>query len=151
MTGGWGPAGITAPNVNLPLVNLVIPAGGQVKRHMFRASMIQGFKTSFTWSSVLPWAIAFNVTISAGQYSPRTVFSTIRDIPYTLGTFSELGVANYEQYFHGGDNEFGWDEKSTYGTATGPGMTWTLTASGRSSTSSVNLGVTGQFAVLYYL
>lgn len=149
VTAGWGPTGLTAPNVNLPLLDLTIPAGAEIVRYQFRGTAVQGFKTAFTWSSIGVWALNIKVAFVGGTYAGRQILYTIRDIPYSVTAYTELGVANYVQFLHGGDNEFGFNQKCNYGRKTSPASTLRLTCFGMSNTSSVSCAVYGQFAALY--
>lgn len=111
-------------------MDLAIPAGGTLHRFLVRGVRITGFSQGNNPNRVVPLSLVMTVDIVAGQYSPRNIYRTSRAIPFEFSAVqtSISPDKEYTQYVLAGDNECGINEKTAYGTSSGPGMTIRLAA-----------------------
>jgi len=140
-------------------VNLVVPAGGTMKRFQLRGCNVLGYSEQTNRNALHPLVWTSLVEIIGGGYGTRTIYQTTRRIPMDLvGVYNSLALpgptAQYAQYVSAGDNELGFNKRCSYGLRTGPGFTVRYTSAifdypGGSGTPTGPVSFT--FAVLYYL
>lgn len=109
--------------INIGDVDLVVPAGGIVKRFLLRQVSITGYVQGFNYNSLTPLRMLMSVNIIAGEYAPRDIYLTHRRVPSDYVGLYDIVDRNYTQYVNGGDLELGFNQRASYGTAGGPGMT----------------------------
>lgn len=153
LTGGVSVSG--AVPLTTQTVNAVIPAGGIIKRFQLRNCNIAGYNTGLddTYRRIGAWSE--QVSFTAGPMINRVIYSSTRMIPQQASNFVNTGVPVHEYYVNAGDNEMAFNQRCSYGLASGP--TQTLTFVGRyiieagSSSGTLQGNFQFTFAVLYYL
>jgi hypothetical protein len=108
----------------LAAVNLDVPAGATMKKFLMRQIAVTGIQNSTDWNGVGPLRMTMGVDIVSGEYAPRQLFLTSRRIPSEfVGVVGGIPPNDeYFQYISAGDNELGFSEQCSYGTAGGPGF-----------------------------
>lgn len=105
--------------------DLAIPAGGIIKRFLLRGVRVQGTGTGAAFNRVAPIYAFQTVDLIAGEYGAHNLFMTVRRVPSDYVALYDSTTAEriYTQYIMGGDNELGFNQRCSYGTRGGPGMT----------------------------
>ena len=153
LTGGVSVSGVVP--IATQTTNVVLPAGATIKRFQLRNANIAGYNSGVdtTWRRV--GAFSEQVSFTAGPMINRIIYSSIRRVPFNVTAFFAAAVPVFDYYVNAGDNELAFNQRCSYGLASGP--TQTLTFTGRyiieAGSSSGNLIGNFQysFAVLYYL
>lgn len=149
-----------AGNNTLPDCQVTIPAGGTLKRFMVNGPQFMAFYSGNDVNKIQNVRSQFNVTLGGGQYAGREIFSCVRAHPQqVVGIYDSSqgpGFGRvYSQWQCVGQLELGFNEKCSYGLATGPSFTVTLasrilTQNGQGPLYLLgNYGLT--FRCLYYL
>ncbi len=96
-----------------------IPAGGIVKRFQLRNCLFHAKNFSNTFTNVFGLSIDMTVQFTSGPNNGRIIYKGKRDIPlqYGINVGSISGV--YTGIWHAGDNELGFNQRCSYGLATG--------------------------------
>ena len=139
-------------------VPLTIPAGSTLKRFLVRRVVLDGYSTSGDYRGNTPPSLYLDVKFTAGHYLNRYIYRTCRGIPFQQSSLFDVVLGNqyYTNYYWGGDNEFGINERCSYGKVGYPAMTLSLQSSwiidspwGITPTASrLHLSLT--FSALYY-
>ncbi len=114
----------------MPHLEIVIPATATMKRMLIAGCSISGFASGNNVNRVCSLWINFTIDIVAGQYFPRNIYETSRRIPTQVVGFHDFATLEriYTVSAQANDNELGVNEKCSYGTTTGPGMTVRLSS-----------------------
>lgn len=109
-------------------MDIAIPATATLHRFLVRGVRITGFSQGNNPNRVVPLSLVMTVDIVSGAYSPRNIFRTSRAIPmYVTAVQTSISPdKEYTQYVLAGDNECSINEKTAYGTSSGPGFTMRL-------------------------
>jgi len=139
-----------------PSLSVNIPAGATMKRFLTNGIQITGVSTGAAFDFVVPMFYGVQVDITAGAYSPRNIYKTTRMLPFQAVTLYDSTTAQriYSNYVSGGDLECAINVKCSYGLASGPGFTVTLSSGIGHAIGALGV-VTGRMAyafhVLYFL
>lgn len=117
---GFSPWQVLSPDLTLN-----VPAGSTLKRFVLHNTNIGAFTTGLNVNQVCSLWVQYDLTISAGQYAGRRIFLTTRAVPHQVVGFHDVLTAArvYTVSAQGGDNELGFNQRCSYGTADGPGFT----------------------------
>lgn len=117
---GFSPFQVLAPELSLN-----IPAGSTLKRFVLHNCNIGAFTTGTDVNRVCSLFAQYTLYISAGQYAGRNLFTTLRRVPHQVVGFHDVLTAQrvYTVSASAGDNELGFNQRCSYGTADGPGFT----------------------------
>lgn len=154
LTGGVSVSG--AVPTATQTTNVSLPAGATVKRFQLRSCNIAGYVSGLDSSYQRVGVWSEDVSFTAGPNINRHIYTSTRVVPMTVSTFVNTGVPVHEYYVNAGDNELAFNQRCSYGLASGGAATLTFT--GRyipqyiGSLSGTLLGnFQYTFAVLYYL
>lgn len=110
-------------------ITLNIPAGAVLKRFVVCKTWMSCYLTTpderGIWDFLLTWTLTYTSTL----YGARILHETSNTVPMAVYTYydSALNSTQPHCYFHGGDREFGFEGKTSYGQSTGPAATLALT------------------------
>lgn len=109
----------------MPDCNITIGAGGTMKKFIVTGTSVSGFTSGTDVNRVCSLYMVFEIDIVAGQYSPRSIFRTMRRVPHQVVAFHDVLTAQrvYTVSAQGNDLELGFNQRCSYGTSDGPGMT----------------------------
>jgi hypothetical protein len=149
-SGAWT-AGTPQPNIDI-----VIPAGATVKRFMLRQVSFSGYATGTDFNSLAPLHYLVSVDIIAGEYSPRNIYLQDRRLPSEFCVYFKTTAVkpDFTQYVGGGDQDLGFNQRCSYGTAGGPGMTFRMASGVFAASGALNNPAgnwNAQFRVLYLI
>ena len=134
---------------------LTLPAGAQMKRFLVKNASFQVTSHGTSQSNQFPWAVTWSVAWTVGPNAGRVIYSTVRDIPMIAAFDTGNVVGVYKVFWHAGDLELGFNQKSTYGKASGVSETLQFTYGFRhdapTDVTNTNGRFTWQCFVLYYL
>lgn len=110
----------TFPNLDIP-----VPAGATMKRFVCLGTKLDGRSSGPGIQFIQPVWLHMTVSIIAGQYFGSTLFRTTRSVKVeAVGLYDSATLERiYTGYYHAGDNEFGFNQRCSYGTGNGPGFT----------------------------
>ena len=146
---------VTGSIMALPDLPLTIPAGGKLVRFQVRSTFTTGWLTGTQASQVAAFYLSQRVHFTSGAYSPRDIFKSSRGIPMAPVAVNPSGSLTdyYDCWFWGGDNEFGVDQRCSYGGPSKPamGLTYTSFIATEDSrfTGTGNFRMATTFAALY--
>lgn len=102
-----------------------IPATATMKRFLLRGARVMATHSGIGFEPINTLFWTASVDIIAGQYSPRNIFKTSRAVPQNIVALYDVVTAQrvYTQYALACDNELSFNERTSYGTSGGPGMT----------------------------
>ena len=153
LTGGIDIVG-AVPNT-LQTTDIVIPAGGTIKRFQLRNTYVSVFNEGTNHNTVHNLYFSENVHFTAGPMTNRVIYQSIRRIPMVTTTFFAAAVPVYDFYAYAADNELGFNQRCSYGLKTGPSQTLRFQCAVHSQPTAYDgtyLGeLTYQFAVLYQI
>lgn len=141
------------PTAQVPAVSL--PAGATVKRFQLRRCYYLASNADHSDSGIFGISMQMQVAFTSGPNSGRIIYQTARDIPFEQTIFVPITGTSRYCFHHAGDNEMGFNERCSYGLASGGAATLAFTYSmvgTRFFTMQNYFGeLVLQFAVLYYL
>lgn len=156
----WNSGGVSISGAipsTLQSTNIVIPAGGVIKKFLTRDWTISAIKegTSIV-GLVRPYYVSQQVVFTAGPNLNRIIYQTNRAVPCQWTAFEAVAVPVFDFMVNAGDNEMAFSQQCSYGKSSGPSQTLTLNTRfipGSGSYAGDLVGGTFQynFAVLYYL
>lgn len=137
--------------------DIVIPAGGVIKKFLTREWTVAAQKQSSTnVGLVRPYYISQRVFFTAGPNINRNIFLSYRRVPTFWTAFEAVAVPVYDFQINAGDDELGFIQECSYGKSSGPSQT--LRFQNRFTPGSGNYAgdltpgtYQYNFAVLYYL
>lgn len=97
---------------------LVVPAGGILKKILFKQCEIRATQSGTDEKGFNVWNMYETVDITAGPNSPRSIFSATRRIPMAPVAYLQGFVNKWACYYNAGDNELGVDQQCSYGKLT---------------------------------
>ena|ERR1700741_95157 len=155
----WLTPGIDAQfNLSLPTAQAFpasLPAGATLKRFMVRQAAFYAKNQSNSFNDTFGMYVNWTVHFTSGPNSGRTIYSTNRDIPVEFG-LNPGSISNvYSAIWHAGDNELGFNERCSYGLASGAAAnlqcSYSIVPSRFSTFTNLFGEFSFQFAALYYL
>lgn len=116
---GFSPFQVLSPDLLLD-----IPAGSTLKRFILHDCNIGAFTSGTDVNRVCSLWANYTLDIISGQYAPRQLFHTTRAVPHQVVGFHDVLTAQrvYTVSAQAGDNELGFNQRCSYGTADGPGF-----------------------------
>ena len=151
-----GGSGAWTAGTPLPPINIIIPPGGIVKRFMLRQCSFSGYAQGTVYNAVAPLHHLCSVDIVSGEYAPRNIYLHDRRLPseFTVYKGATAIFPDFTQFVGGGDQDLGFNQKCSYGTAGGPGMTIRMQATvfraaGNANNPDGNWNT--NFRVLYFI
>lgn len=159
----WLQTGATSPIVSstnaFAGVSLTIPAGGVLKKVIVYDCQMACYLTTPDERGVWPLRVSWLLTYFSTSYPSRPLHETYRGVPMEVYSYydSALNSTQPHAVFHGGDNEFGFQVKCSYGGAGKTSATVQLTGTCNTNAPFVPSGYTIQgvwganMKALYYL
>lgn len=143
---------------SLPTIPLAIPAHCTIRKLVVRNTYLNGHLSATQSAGLGQLFIQQVIQFTSGPYGTRVLRNTQRGCPATAVAVNTAGSLTnyYDIYFWGGDDQFGINEKCSYGSPTAAAMGIELTSllanEGYPGQLAVNPGVrfTSTFAVLFY-
>lgn len=141
------------PTAQAPAISL--PAGATMKRFMVRKTFYQANNNGTGGNNSYDVGIRWQVAFTAGPNNGRVIYSTDRRVPFVSTIFVPIAGSNTYCWWGAGDNELGFNERCSYGLASGAAAAVQATYSAVPTRFAVHSNLFGefgyQFAVLYYL
>lgn len=153
-TGGAFDLSFSNPGIIAP-IDVVVPAGATVKRFLTRDTQCDLIRTGVGFEYASGFYSGAVVQIIAGEYSGRVVYQTARALDCDVTALYDNATLQrvYTCVARAADRELAINQKCSYGTAGGPGMTWRFTT-GVSNMRGITLPFSGHyvltFRLLYY-
>ncbi|HEX3082860.1 MAG TPA: hypothetical protein VHQ86_06485 [Candidatus Saccharimonadia bacterium] len=153
LTGGVDIAG-AVPN-SLQTTNFPLPAGATVKRFQGRNMFVGAYNEGNDHFSIRSLYMSQTVQFTSGPNSGRIIYKSTKRIPFVVSAYFAAAIPVYDGYYSAGDNELGFNQRCSYGLASGPAanlaVQWFIGQERTSYPGTYQGEVFVQFAVLYYL
>lgn len=153
LTGGVDISG-AVPNT-LQTTNLPLPAGATLKRFQGRNMFLGCYNEGNDHTAIRSLFMSQTVQFTTGPNSGRIIYKSTRRIPFVVAEYFAAAIPVYDVYYSAGDNELGFNQRCSYGLASGPAQNlqvqWSI-GQERTTYPGTYIGeVFVQFAALYYL
>lgn len=106
-------------------LDVVIPAGATMKRFILKGTRLTGKHSLADFEKVNVVYQNSTVDVIAGQYNGRSLYRTTRRVPMEVTALYDSTTLEriYTSYYSAGDQDLGFNVRTSYGTADGPGFT----------------------------
>lgn len=137
--------------------DIVVPAGGVIKKFLTRGWTVAAQKQSSTnVGLVRPYYIFQKVYFTAGPNINRVIYSSNRRVPTFWTAFEAVAVPVYDFQINAGDVELAFNQECSYGKSSGGSQTLRFQNAFFPGSGSYAGDLTAgtyqyNFAVLYYL
>ena len=100
--------------------SVTIPAGGVLKKFVVYNTFLDCYLTTPDERGIWPLHVKWLLSYFSTSYPSRPLHETYRDATMSVYTYYDSGINSTQPHciFHGADNEFGFQGKTSYG---GPG------------------------------
>lgn len=137
--------------------NIVVPAGGVIKKFLTRDWTVAGLKEQTNVVGLVrPYYVSQVVQFTAGPNINRIIYQSNKAVPCQWTAFEAVAVPVYDFLVNGGDKELAFSQQCSYGKSSGPSQTLQfqnrfIAGSGTYAGDLTPGTYQYNFAVLYYL